>query len=128
MVILNFTYRFLSDDMCKAGVAKTQILSRETVCSLFNATTLTEKGVRSLNTMVSKNDSQWSTGLCVNTTDWPGMRRKGSGWCKFDRWYSLQETYILQGMDGPAPIISWTQPQGLQPCLGHSLCRCQIQI
>jgi len=73
-----------------AGVAKTQILSQETVRSLFNATTLTAEGVRSLNTYVYQNDSQWSTGLCVNTTDWPGMRRKGSGW-----WFGWAGTYYF---------------------------------
>ncbi|TFK32078.1 beta-lactamase/transpeptidase-like protein [Crucibulum laeve] len=72
-----------------AGRATNPILSTETVHKLFEPT-LTDDGVKSLNTFNVLTDSQWSIGLCMNVTDWPGARRKGSG-C----WYGWAGTYYF---------------------------------
>lgn len=64
-----------------AGRATSPILGIETVHNLFQPT-LSDAGAKSLNLFLNGTDYQWSTALSVNTTDWPGRRRKGSGWCK----------------------------------------------
>ncbi|KAF9011803.1 beta-lactamase/transpeptidase-like protein, partial [Cyathus striatus] len=69
------------------ATAVSPILSAETVKSLF-LPTLTEKGVQSVNAFTKMTDGQWSTALCLNTTDWPGRRRKFSGW-----WFGWAGTF-----------------------------------
>ena len=67
----------------KAGRANNPVLSPETVASLFEPT-LTEKGAASLEGFTAwTNGSQWGIGLCLNCDDFPGRRRKGSGFCTF---------------------------------------------
>jgi ABC-type Fe3+ transport system substrate-binding protein len=50
---------------------------------LFFEPSLTSTGADVLNEWFGETDSQFGCGLCVNTTDRPGKRRKGSGWCEF---------------------------------------------
>lgn len=64
-----------------AGLAENPILSVDSVLSLFKPT-LNEIAARSVeNFTPGWKDCQWSTGLCLNNTDWPGRRRKSSAFC-----------------------------------------------
>lgn len=63
-----------------ANIADKPILQHSSVNSLFQPT-LSEDGVKAINTTLQGKDLQWSTALCLNTIDWPGKRRKGSGCC-----------------------------------------------
>lgn len=33
---------------------------------------------------------KWSTGLCINTKDWPGRRKAGSGYCPSLSFHNLE--------------------------------------
>jgi len=53
-------------------------LSAASVSDLFKPS-LTEKAAASIAYFP---DSQWSVGLCLAKNDWPGRRKKGSGYCR----------------------------------------------
>ncbi|EDR10572.1 uncharacterized protein LACBIDRAFT_317165 [Laccaria bicolor S238N-H82] len=74
----------------RAGFAENPILSVDSVLSLFKST-LNETAARSVEKFTPGwKDCQWSTGLCLNNTDWPGRRRKGSAF-----WYGWGGTYFF---------------------------------
>ncbi|KAF8893003.1 beta-lactamase/transpeptidase-like protein [Infundibulicybe gibba] len=72
----------LGIDRKSAGTAKDPILSVQSVASLFEPS-LSDAGAASLSKIfpIPGVQWQWSTGLCVNTNDWDGKRRKDSGFC-----------------------------------------------
>ena len=76
----------------KAGRADNPILSAKMVASLFQPE-LTEKGVASLERLIGVPNSQWGIGLCLNCDNYPGRRRKGSGYCTFAVHHSMSTIY-----------------------------------
>jgi hypothetical protein len=58
------------------------ILKTDTVNSFF-VPTLTEEGAKSAISIMKLPAISHSTALGVTTEDWPGKRRKGSGFCEF---------------------------------------------
>ena len=76
-----FRFKLVGSYSFLAGLAENPILSMDSVLSLFKPT-LSETAARSVEKFTPDwKDCQWSTGLCVNNTDWPGRRRKGSAFC-----------------------------------------------
>lgn len=86
----------------KAGSAQNPILSSKAVQSLFEGA-LTETGVKNITWLSSAVDPtapadpmQWSTGLAICETDWPGRRRKGSAYCEYNVTFKLLNmSYVL---------------------------------
>ncbi|KAG5639770.1 hypothetical protein H0H81_000050 [Sphagnurus paluster] len=72
-----------------AGTAAKPILSTASVRKFFEPE-LPARGVEELKEWLKAPDPsfQWSTAMCLNTSDVPGKRRKGSGW-----WYGWAGTY-----------------------------------
>ncbi|PFH50843.1 hypothetical protein AMATHDRAFT_144010, partial [Amanita thiersii Skay4041] len=91
----------------KARRAVNPILKPETVDNLFKpslpplgAESIVTKWLRGRFFQPEKN-FQWSFGLCLNTVDWPGRRRKWSGF-----WYGYAGTaYFLDPEAGVAAMI-----------------------
>ncbi|PPQ86188.1 hypothetical protein CVT25_006931 [Psilocybe cyanescens] len=92
----------------KAGNAKNSILSPKAVQSLFKGA-LTESGVNNLSMLASALDPnapadpiQWSSGLAICTTDWPGRRRQGSAF--WGGWANLN--YFVDPTTGVAAVFA----------------------
>ncbi|TFK75715.1 beta-lactamase/transpeptidase-like protein [Pluteus cervinus] len=69
------------------------IISQTTAKSLFQPT-LNDKQAEMLNEWKKPHqfgdNFQWGNALCLNTTDWPGRRKKNSGW-----WFGWAGTYYF---------------------------------
>jgi hypothetical protein len=67
-----------------AGTANKPIIQAASLRTFFQPT-LTPEGEQALtllSPMLRGIGDSWGNGLCVNTVDIPGKRRKGSGWCE----------------------------------------------
>ncbi|KAF8153185.1 beta-lactamase/transpeptidase-like protein [Crassisporium funariophilum] len=71
------------------GRATNPILSGDTVRALFRPT-LSKQGSNSVDLFTGWTDCQFGVGLCLNNSDYPGRRRKGSGF-----WYGWAGTYYF---------------------------------
>jgi len=91
--------------LVKAGRAENPILSSETVTSMFEPA-LTEKAATSLaqTARIAGPNSQWGLGLCLNCEDFPGRRRKGSGF-----WYGWAGAYYFLDPTSGVAAVCCTQ-------------------
>lgn len=64
-----------------AGKTQNPILTKASLQTFFQPV-LTPAGEKAVEEMLQETDYQWSTALCVNTTDVAGGRKKGSAWCR----------------------------------------------
>ena len=71
----------ISDCLRLAGTATNPILNAGSVHLLFEPS-ITSAGADILNDTFGETDMQFGCGLCINTKDRLGKRRKGSGWCE----------------------------------------------
>ncbi|KAF9051736.1 beta-lactamase/transpeptidase-like protein [Panaeolus papilionaceus] len=72
-----------------AGKATKPIISQQVANQLFEPT-LEEHAIKPIEDFTSWPHLQYGQGLCLNTQDWPGRRRKGSGF-----WYGWAGTYYF---------------------------------
>ncbi|KAK7033410.1 beta-lactamase/transpeptidase-like protein [Favolaschia claudopus] len=93
----------------KAGTATNPILSRTTVDSMFTPS-LPPTGANTISAMINmfqpslgfpKGSAQFGYGLCLNTADIPGKRRKGSGY--WGGWANT--TYFVDPAAGVAAVF-----------------------
>jgi len=91
-----------------AGTAVNPILTSASVRTFFQPT-LPPLGVEALSEWLGKVDlgksgPQWSTALCLNTSDTPGWRRKGSAW-----WAGWAGTYHFMDPETGVALVLGSQ-------------------
>ncbi|KAF8649414.1 hypothetical protein AX16_005855 [Volvariella volvacea WC 439] len=89
------------------------VLSKPSIDRMFEPSVMFEAGVKSLNTWLWGQNYQWTTGLCLNTADVPGKRRKGTVW-----WYGWAGTYFFMDPETGVAAILATQ---ILPTLDNEL-------
>jgi hypothetical protein len=106
------------------GKAVNPILKEDSVTALFMPM-LPAPALTSLATMlgIPSGAAQHSTGMMLETADFPGRRKKGSGSCRFSYIaciHSAMTDVYQQGVDGPAHLSSLILKLALRPCGGLS--------
>ena len=82
-LLLSSSFLFLRS-VRAAGTAAEPILQAASLQTFFqpDLTPAGEKALKEMTDMLGGIGDSWSTALCINKTDIPGKRRKGSGWCE----------------------------------------------
>jgi len=89
--------------LIKAGRAQNPIMSVETVSSLF-APSIPPHGAANIELFTGWKHVGYGIGLCLATEDWPGRRRKGSGF-----WYGWAGTYYFMDPATGIAMVYGTQ-------------------
>ncbi|KAF9476665.1 beta-lactamase/transpeptidase-like protein [Pholiota conissans] len=89
--------------LAQTGKATNPILSVASISSLFRPS-LPENCSENIEAMTGWKDCQFGYGLCLANTDWPGRRKKGSGF-----WYGWAGTYYFMDPTTGIAVVYGTQ-------------------